>query len=384
MSSHNSQKKIVIVGGGFAGLASAAYLQQADKTLDITLIDRKEYHLFVPALTEYLGGYIDKKKITFPLKETLEKNNIRFVKGTFKAISPQKKEIAIEGHHFPYDYAVLALGSETNTFGIQGILEYTSGLKCISDADSIKKKIKDVCTTKKEISVAVIGGGITGVQLAAYLRPHLSKNYPQHAVSFTILDGAPRLLKELPEDVSKKIEDYFLNQKINMLFNAKVTKIEYHKIRLGERSVPADIIIWVAGVRPPKIIEKCGVAATPKGIIVDEYFRSITDQFVYAVGDCIAFQDETLEKGWVRRAQNAHKHARIVAANIIADIQKKEKITFKPTPIPTIVVLPHKAILIQNNHYFQNRLINTLDHCIRYRHMLFYKSRFGRIMRWLF
>lgn len=366
--------KVLIIGAGFAGLRTAFILQKIMKNnVSITVIDKNEVNLFVPGIIGYVTNKLGKKNITMNLSELLKKRRINFLQDKVKSINPERKEVYVGKKVISYDYLVVSLGAETNTYRIEGVDKYAFKFKTMKDADRLKREINILFKSKKEPNITVIGGGITGVQLASHLKDYFDKMSFTNNIAISLVHSNHRVLKELLKSVSKKVEDYFLKKKISIFLNSKVAKIEKNKIHLQTKQMlHSDLIIWTGGITAPKELEKFNLNFSDKGIYVNKYFQTITEPFVFALGDCMSFKDKKLQKHSIKRAQIAHEQGKLVARNIANHILQKKMIPYTPKEIPTIISLSPNSILHYKKFIVQNRFITFLDNLIRLRHKLLY------------
>lgn len=187
-----SGKHVVVLGAGFAGLHAVRVLSR-EPGVQVTLVDRNNYHLFQPLLYQVAMAGLEAPQIAFPVRAFLRKHkNTRFLLGTAEEVDPKARVLWVEGRPVPYEYLIVGTGTRTNDFGLPGVARYGYGLKDLEDAMKIRDRILSACEEavrtsdparrKALLTFVVVGGGPTGVELAGALgevRRHvIARDYP--------------------------------------------------------------------------------------------------------------------------------------------------------------------------------------------------------------
>ena len=261
--------RLVILGGGFAGLYAAQALKRAP--LDITLIDRRNYHLFQPLLYQVATGSLSPGEIAAPIRGVLsDQKNTRVLLGEAVDIDPTAKQVVLkDGASIPYDSLLVATGSQGSYFGHDEWKAWAPGLKTIEDATTIRHKIllafeaaertTDPVERCTWLTFVIVGAGPTGVELAGALgeianhslRHDFRSINPQDA-RIIIVDGGKRALAAYPEDLSQKAEQqlHYLGTRVRT--GVTVTNVDEDGVTLktptGEDHIPSHTVIWAAGV----------------------------------------------------------------------------------------------------------------------------------------
>ena len=330
------KKKIVIVGGGFAGLELIRKL--ADHHLfDVVLVDRNNYHFFPPLLYQVSTAFIEPSNIAYPFRKLFQgRQNIRFFMGELISVSPDTHTILTSNGLLNYDYLVLAMGAESNFFDNDNIAGSALPMKTIDDALNIRNhillQIEEAVRTwclkdKKRLSnVVIAGGGPTGVEMAgmlAEMAQHIStKDYPEDGFipgeiylinrpSSLLAPMSQRAQREAYETLDKLGVKIVLNTEVNDYINDEVV------LSNGER-IPSSTLIWTSGVIAREV-DGLPAAAIARGrrIIVDEINKIKGCSNIFAIGDqCFQTTDRNYPNGHPQLAQVAIQQGRLLGDNL--------------------------------------------------------------------
>lgn len=345
----STTKHIVIIGAGFAGLKIARTLNN-HPGYRITLIDKNNFHQFQPLFYQVAMANLDASNISFPLRNIFEKSsNVRIRVETVTSVNCDTNSIETEKEKFSYDYAVIATGATTNFFNNTAFQEKTYPMKSTFEALQIRntllQHLEDAITTKavnqeKLLSVVIVGGGPTGVELSGALaemkNDSLPFEYPE--LDFTkmniyLLEGSPKLLANMSAISSKKARDYLTHLGVIVKTDAIVKDYDGHTLLLQDQSeIQSTFVIWAAGVKGnvpqginPDLITKMNQLKT------DLFNRLISTNNVFAVGDIAFIQSELHPKGFPQLASVAIDQATNVANNFIrlADHTSMQPFTYR-------------------------------------------------------
>jgi NADH dehydrogenase len=283
-----SPHRVLILGGGFAGLVAAQTLKNTD--VEITLLDKRNFHLFQPLLYQVATGSLSPAEIAAPIRAVLSRQkNVEVLLGEAVDIDPHaKKVILADGDAFPYDTLIIATGSQTSYYGNDQWRENAPSLKSVEEATKMRHKLlyaferaERADTVEEErawLNFVIVGAGATGLELAgalAEIAHHTLKHdfrriRPQEA-RIILMEGGPRVLSPYPEDLSAKAEKLVKNLGVEIMLEAFVTNIDADGVsyRHGETSgtVPARTVFWAGGV-----------TATPFARKVAERLNAETDR----------------------------------------------------------------------------------------------------------
>ncbi len=272
-------KKIIIIGGGFAGLSALRILSRRGLGLEVVLIDRKDTFDFLPALPDAIGRGIKLTHLTCKIEETGRKNGFKFVKDEVDSIDTGKNEVLTRTRRFNYDYLIIASGSETNFYGNKNIAEFAFKLDEAMDAEKIIEALKN----RKFDNYIIGGGGYTGIELATNLSLFLTKN--KKSGKIIIVERAPAILGPLTEWMKNYVTQNLKSLNVDILVNSSLEKLEDSRAYVtGGKVFNRAMVIWAAGVKTSGFIQDLKADKNPQGRLqVDEYLR--LSENCFAVGD---------------------------------------------------------------------------------------------------
>jgi NADH dehydrogenase len=346
--SKTSFPRVVIIGGGFAGLAVVNGLQNQE--LQVVLIDKHNYHTFQPLLYQVATGGLEPDSIAFPLRKVIKDiPNFYFRLAEVSNVNTEKRKIHTNIGKLKYDYLIIATGSSTNYFGNTNIEKYSMAMKNVPQSLNLRSLILEnfedaLLTSNLEERIAlmnfvIVGGGPTGVELAGALaemkKGILPKDYPDldiRQMQINIIQGSNRLLKTMSEKASEKSEDFLINLGVNIYKNTHVINYDGYNVETDtDLSFEACTLIWAAGVKGEIIDglnQECVIERATR-IKVDEFNRVNTYKNVFAIGDVACMDTVEHPKGHPMMAQPAIQQGRNLAKNIIAEINHKPMRPFK-------------------------------------------------------
>ena len=330
----STHKRIVIIGGGFAGLKLASQLRKSG--FQIVLFDKTNYHQFQPLLYQVATAGLNAGSIAFPFRKDFRHfPDFHFRMAEVTRIIPEEDKIETSVGPLNYDYLVIAAGTDTNYYGMQNIQTHAMPMKSVTEAMALRTRLllnfekalttSDTWKRQQLLNVVVVGGGATGVEISGALsemkRYVVQKDYPDLSggvFNIYLLEGSSRLLGGMSEEASSKALHFLEQMGVKVLLNTKVTDYQEGSIRFGEDgNIPTETVIWVSGVKangfvgiPQESIGKGG------RILTDEFNRVKGVANIFAVGD-ICFQTETdYPNGYPQVAQVAIQQGNLLAANL--------------------------------------------------------------------
>lgn len=337
---------VVVVGGGFGGWYAAAAL--GNKLLPdcrVTLVDRNDYMLYTPMLTEAAGRSVSLAHVIAP-NRTLP-HRVQFVQGEVTAIDVAAHTVTLaDGQVLHGDHLVIALGSTTNYRDIEGAKEHSVPMKTLYDARRVQttaqRNVERARTAtgderKRLLSIVVAGGGYTGVETIAAVNDLVrdtakAQTIPMSELSLTIVEPGKGLMAEMPDSLGVYGKQRLEKDGVRVLLEVGVKKVDESGLTLtnGEVLRPG-LLIWDTGITPAPLIAKLDCAkGKHHGIATDSCFRVEGQTNVWALGDCAEIPDPNKHgKTFAPTAQNATREGALLAENIVAVIRGKEPKPFK-------------------------------------------------------
>lgn len=347
--------RIVILGGGFAGLLTAIKLAKKKTPAEIILVDADNEHLYTPWLYKiptdiHENGYQSLRSCTFHFKELIKPfSDIRFRQAKVKTILEDENLVILEdGHTIKFDYLLISLGSSTNFFGLKKMSEKAFRLSDPTSVEKVYKAFEDLIdqakNQQKDKHLVVIGGGATGIEITLELAEIRKKQNISH-LSITLIDASDSLLKRFDPICGKSANHRMKQLDINLINNSIVTGLNGKNIKVKNKNkefeVHADLIMWAGGVAPNPVIKKLNYQKDDSGrLLADEYLRLQGRDNIFIAGDCASFQDQKKNLTVPPTAWAAVEQSNITAYNIHATISKKSLTTYIPPKFyPGVIAL---------------------------------------------
>jgi NADH dehydrogenase len=329
--------KIVIIGGGFAGMNLAKSLAH-QSNIEVVLVDVNNYHFFPPLIYQVATSFIEMSNISYPFRKMFQGiNNVRFFNGTLLSVAPESKTIVTNNGTLSYDYLVLAHGAETNFFGMENVKKHALPLKNINDALAIRNTLllnlekacreKDPIVRQQLLTLVICGGGPTGVEVAGMLAEMnkfiKSKDYPELENTQTkiyLIDATSSLLSAM--SIKSQAEAYKQLEQlgVNIILSNAVKDYDNHIVYLANgETIASRTLIWGSGIIAHEV-EGLPEGSTGRGrrILVDQFNCVSTTQNIFAIGDiCLQTSDTKFPNGHPQLAQVAIQQGKLLAKNLI-------------------------------------------------------------------
>jgi NADH dehydrogenase len=343
--------QIVVVGGGSGGLELATKLGAhfGRDAFDIILVEKNRTHVWKPLLHEVAAGALDANLDEVGYRSHGHRWGYRYFYGALEGIDRQARQVLIaplldeDGseimgrHRIRYDYLVLAVGSVSNDFGTPGVREHCLFLDSRLQADRFRSKLLDHCLrvsrsmsetpqADAHVRIAVVGGGATGVELAAelYNAAAALKHYglevfDESRLDVTLIEAGPRILPALPDDLARAAQDELEALGVRVLSGTAVVEATRDGMKTASGEfIRADLRVWAAGVKAPDFLKEIGGLETGRGnqLVVRPTLQTTRDARIFAIGDCALFLAPGAARPVPPRAQAAHQMASAAFGNI--------------------------------------------------------------------
>ena len=303
------QVRIIIIGGGFAGINVAKRIK--NDQIQVLLLDKKNHHLFQPLLYQVASAALSPADIAFPLREILKNHkNATVLMGEVTKIDKEEKKVYLHDTEFTYDYLIIATGAKHSYFGQDQWEPFAPGLKTLVDALDIRERIlisfekaerlDNPAAAEKYLNFVVIGGGPTGVEMAGAIAEiaysTLFKNFrriqPEKAKVF-LIEAAPRILPPYPPSLSAKAQKDLEGMGVKVLINTKVTEVTEQGVRTENNFIESQNVIWAAGNQASPLLKQLNVPLDRQGrVIVEKDLTVPNHPEIFVIGDAACFMNK--------------------------------------------------------------------------------------------
>jgi len=339
------KKKIVILGAGYGGLITTVRLQKmvGVNEAEIVLVNKHDYHYETTWLHEASAGTLHHDRVRYDIKNVIDKNKVTFVQDVAVEIKVEDKVVVTEKGEIPYDYLVVALGGESETFGIQGLKEHAFTISNVNTARQIREHIEyqfatysnEVEKKDERLTIVVGGAGFTGIEFLGELVnriPELCVEYDvdYHKVKLICVEAAPMVLPGFDPELVKYAVAQLEKKGVEFKIGTAVKECtpEGVVVQKGEEepeTIPAGTVVWAAGVRGNSVIDRSGIEAMRGRVKVDPYLRVPGHEDVFVIGDCSLVINEEINRPYPPTAQIAMQQGETCAKNLAALIRNNEE-----------------------------------------------------------
>jgi NADH dehydrogenase len=340
-----TKHKIVIVGGGFGGIKAGLMLSKNPK-FEVTLVTNQPDFRYYPTLYETATGK-SRAIADIPLSEIFSKSPINIIIDTVTKLDRKNQHVITSSNkRIDFNALIIAIGVKTNYFNIKGLDEYSYGIKSIGEAEKFKEHLHEQITTDKkpDLNYVVIGGGPTGVELAAMLPSYISKILKQHHIKgrelhIDIIEASDRLLPRATKDLSKRVEKHLRKMGINVYTNTVVQSESSGKLMVNNKPIKSHTVVWTAGVANNSFFIDNKFKLSKNGrVIVDSRLQA--EPGIYVIGD-------NADTPYSGMAQTAIYDAEFVSSNLIRLAKHQKAHKYKPKkPIYVFNVGPHWSAVL--------------------------------------
>ena len=327
--------KIVILGAGYGGIITSKKLEKLLKSgeADVTLINKHEYHYITTQLHKTGAGTAADRQIAMEIPDLIDPHKTTFKKASVTGVDVQKQAVHLEGGEtVEYDYLLIALGFDIETFGIPGIKEHSFAIRSFRSTKAIYNQIIRQLSLYKEdkdpsrLTFVVAGGGFTGVEMLGELAeglPKLCKKYdvPFDEVKIVAVEAAASVIPFFPKESIQYTTEVLEKFNIQLHMSTKILECTPEKVVLeNDIEIPTRTLIWSCGVKGNPIVQECGLPVVKNKLPVDSFLRVQDMKNIFSIGDCSLFMKDE-KNALPPTAQVALQEADVCAKNIVATIR---------------------------------------------------------------
>ncbi|MFK9090423.1 NAD(P)/FAD-dependent oxidoreductase [Bacillus salipaludis] len=338
-----SKPKIVILGAGYGGIMTSKSLEKLLKSgeADVTLINKHDYHYLTTQLHKTGVGTAADRQIAMSIPELINPNKTRFLRAAVSSVDINTQEVHLEGGDtVKYDYLVIALGFEIETFGISGVKENAFAIRSFRSSKTIYHQIIKQFNLYKEdhdpsrLTIVVAGGGFTGIEMMGELADGLPKLCKEHDIPYekiriVAIEAAPSVIPFFPKQSIQYTTEILKKRNIELITSTKILECTAEKVILENNlEIPTKTLIWSCGVKGNSIVHKWGLPIENGKIPVDSELRVKNMKNIFSLGDCSLFMKDE-KNALPPTAQVALQQAPVCAKNIVASIRGELLNTFE-------------------------------------------------------
>lgn len=394
------KKKIIIIGGGFAGLNVARKIKS--KNCEVLLLDKKNHHLFQPLLYQVASAALSPADIAFPLREIFKhRKNTTVLMGEVSKIDKAKKTVSINDQTFSYDYLVIATGAKHSYFGKNEWEKNAPGLKTLTDALNIREKIllsferaertEDREKADQYMSFVIIGAGPTGVEMAGAIaeiaHSTLLKNFRKidpHKTKVYLIEAAPRVLPPYSPSSSERAKKDLEKMGVEVLLNTKVIDITEDGVKTETSFIPSKNVIWAAGNQASALLKELDVPLDRQGRVIVEKDLSIPNHpEIFVIGDAACFMEK--DKALPAVATAAIQQGAYLGKILNKDIPNEQRKPFKYFDKGNLATIGKgKAVAEVKGLRFSGFFAWVIWAFIHVFYLVGFRNRYSVLLQWYF
>lgn len=358
----NKKPKIVILGAGYGGIMTASRLQKsgAYRDAEITLVNKHNYHYQTTWLHEPAAGTLHHDRTRMRIDSVIDTNKIHFVKESVVEIKKDEKKVILTNGELNYDYLVVGLGSEPETFGIPGVEEHAFAIRSVNSVRLIREHIEYMFASYNNseekhddaLTFIVAGAGFTGIEFVGELServPELCEEYdiPREKVKIFSVEAAPTALPGFDEDLVTYAMNLLESRGVEFRISTPIQEVTKDGVILSDgEEIKSRTVVWTTGVRGNSILDKSGFETMRGRIKVEKDLRAPGQDDIFIIGDCALIINEEINRPYPPTAQIAIQQAYTCANNLKALLAGKEKLeVFKPAIKGTVASLGGKEAI---------------------------------------
>ncbi|EED34367.1 hypothetical protein NOR51B_304 [Luminiphilus syltensis NOR5-1B] len=319
--------KVVVLGGGFAGLSCALRLPASE--FDVVLVDQRAEFEFLPAIHELLSGMKTKRALRLPLKPILETRGHQFRRGIVGSIDTGHRCVVLQRGRIAYDYLVLALGAADADFGVAGVSEHAFRFKSVDQCAALGRQVARQVRDRGSTRITIVGGGLEGVEACG----ELLRAYRNYAIDIRVIERSGRLLPAAPKAVSEHLHHQCEYHGVTLVLGEEVRRVMPKTIELGNgKRRRSDVTIWTGGAIPKPLFADSGLSYGKNWVDVTERLQHCDDESIYVLGDSAG-----LPQPLSKQAYHAIDMGEFCADDLQRRIAGRRRRVFKPSKKPQLV-----------------------------------------------
>lgn len=397
-----ARPRVVIIGGGFGGIAAAKALRRAN--VDITLFDRTNHFTFQPLLYQVATAALAPSDITAPIRWILRRQkNTEVLLAEVREIDPERRVVRIDDElrEIPYDYLIVAPGARHHYFGHDEWEPYAPGLKAIEDASEIRRrfllayeiaeKIEDPQARDEYLTFVIVGGGPTGVELSGAI-PFIAKKalasefrrVDTRRTRVVLVEAGPRILPSFPEDLAQHAARDLADLGVDVRVNSFVTSVEPDGVCIGEEKIRARTAFWAAGNMASPLGKFLGAPLDNAGRVKVNADLSVPGHpEIFAIGDLATFAQDGRLVPWVCPAAN--QEGAFAAQSIVRDLRRQPRKKFHYFNKGDLATIGrHRAIADFGRIKFTGRLAWLLWLFVHIMYLVGFRNRIMVFIEWAY
>ncbi|WP_202080302.1 NAD(P)/FAD-dependent oxidoreductase [Caldalkalibacillus salinus] len=351
-----SKQKVLILGGGYGGIVTAQRLQKKlhYNEAEITLVNKHDYHYITTELHQPAAGTMHHDRARVDINDLLNTKRVNFVQDTVVSINTEEKKVQLENGEQEYDHLVISLGSEPETFGIEGLKENAFSIRSINSVRYIREHIEYMFAKYKNeperedyLRFVVGGAGFTGIEFVGELADRLPKlckefDVDPERVKIINIEAAPTALPGFDPELVEYAMDVLRKKGVEFKIDTPIKECTPEGVVLADgEEIKAGTIVWTGGVRGNSIVENAGIETMRGRVKVDEYLRAPGFEDIFVVGDCALIINEEINRPYPPTAQMAIQMAMNLSLNLVAVVRGQPKLLrqFQPEIKGTVASL---------------------------------------------
>lgn len=394
--------KVVILGGGFAGLNAAKAF--GNTKFDVWLIDKTNHHLFQPLLYQVASAALSPGDIAVPIREILSPyDNITVLMGEVESIDKENRQVLLKGgDRVGFEYLIVALGARHSYFGNDDWEPFAPGLKTLNDALMIRERIlisfekaercDSISEARKYLNFVIIGGGPTGVEMAGAIAEiayeTMLKNFRRIDTTNTkiyLVEGSPHILPVYPEKLSNKAAGYLEHFGVHVITGKRVTKVTKDEVTVEDQVIPAENVIWAAGNQASHVLKTLGSELDRQGRVKVEKDLSVPGSpEIFVIGDAACALDKN-EKPLPALAPVAVQQGRYVAHLIRKKLPKEDRPPFSYLDKGTMATIGKMKAVGMFGQMQYSGVFAWLAWCfVHIMYLIGFRNRLVVLLQWIF